>query len=84
MNRTSLLPVIRSCLNKQQISTPTLGAFASWVIIVNSSKLEYIYTCTDSASSAMGQRAECGSFEGFYFFPLYPKARFAILIAMLW
>ena len=30
-------------LNKQQISTPTLGAFASWVIIVNSSKLEYIH-----------------------------------------
>ena len=49
MNRTSLLPVIRSCLNKQQISTPTMGAFASWVIIVNSSKLEYIHVLIQQA-----------------------------------
>ena len=49
MNRTSLLPVIRSCLNKQQISTPTLGAFASWVIIVDSSKLEYVHVLIQQA-----------------------------------
>ena len=81
MNRTSLLPVIRSCLNKQLISTPTLGAFASSVI-VHSSRLEY--TCTDSASSAMGQRAKCGSLRDLFASHCIPKHGLSILIVMLW